>query len=61
MAGMIFPVLEITSYNDTPSLAVTGLPSIVNSIAAASTSGFVAGFKPIPRTSAFSYQQSALS
>src|SRR5918995_1128760 len=47
MAGMILPVLEITSYSETPSFAVTVLPSMVNSIVAASTSGFVAGFNPI--------------
>src|SRR5688572_3917742 len=47
MAGMILPVLEITSYSETPSFAVTVLPSMVNSIVAASTSGFVAGFNPM--------------
>jgi hypothetical protein len=37
----------MTSYNDTPSLAMTDFPSMLNSIVAASTSGLVAGFKPI--------------
>src|SRR5215216_489311 len=47
MAGTILPVLEMTSYSETPSFAATVFPSMLSSMVAASTSGFVAGFSPM--------------